>query len=225
MIDYPGKMSCVVFLSNCDFRCPFCHNPELIFNTEAFPDITVEEFFAFLDDRKKWIDAVCITGGEPTTHKGLVEFMRQVKAKGFSIKLDTNGSNPKIVEQAISEGIVDYIAMDIKNCQEKYSLTCGVKVNMENIQKSIKLIMDAGAVGKIDYEFRSTIMPKLHNNEDIIKMSGWLTGAKKFVLQNFKTEQALLDQSYVDEEGFLSPQLEEFRKIMEKDISIVEVRQ
>ena len=224
LIDYPGKISSVVFLSKCNFNCPFCHNPELVNDSKDFPDITVEEFEEYLDERKKWIEAVCITGGEPTLHEGLIDLMKLIKNKGLLVKLDTNGTNPNIIKKALDEKCVDYIAMDIKNSLDKYEDTTKRKVSKEKIQESIKIIIDAQNNGLIKAEFRSTILPKLHDVKDLEKMAELVHGAKRFVLQQFKTEEALLDMDYLEEKSYTLQEMEPFKKIFEKHCEIVEVR-
>ena len=195
LIDYPGKVCCVVFLNKCNYRCPYCHNPELVFDeySKEYPDITVE-------------------------------FMKMIKDLGYAVKLDTNGSNPEVIRQAIQNKVVDYIAMDIKNSPEKYDETTRVKVNIENINKSIRLIIDAGASGAIEYDFRTTILPRFHKKEDFEKMAKWLSGAKKYYLQQFKTEQSLVDDSLRDDKTYSLGELEDFRKIMQETIKEVELR-
>lgn len=228
LIDYPGKISSVVFLNKCNMRCPYCHNPELVFNNDSggeFPDITVEEFMRFLDKKKKWIDGVCITGGEPTLHPGLLEFMKMIKDKGLLVKLDTNGTNPKLLEQAVSQKIVDFVAMDIKNSLERYEETTNMKVNLDNIQKSIRLIINAGNKGLIDYEFRTTILPRFIGEKEIIKIGQMLDGSKRYVIQQFHKQDSLVDDEFKQEKTYLHPELHRFKDILEKNISIVEIRE
>lgn len=224
LIDYPGKVSTVVFLSKCNFNCPFCHNPELVNDSADFPDISLEEFSEYLNERKKWLDAVCITGGEPTLHSGLIDLMKLIKSKGLFVKLDTNGTNPKIIIEALKEKCVDYIAMDIKNSLDKYEETTCRKVDTSKIQESIKIIIDAQNQGLINSEFRSTILPKLHTIADLEKMSEMVHGAKKYTLQQFKTEDALVDMAYREEKAYTLQEMEPFRKIFEKNCEIVDVR-
>ena len=227
LIDYPGKISSIVFLNKCNMRCPYCHNPELVFSNDAegeFPDIPVEEFMGFLDKKKKWIDGVCITGGEPTLHNGIIEFMKNIKEKGLSVKLDTNGTNPKVIEEAIKQKVVDFIAMDIKNSLEKYEQTANMKVNTENIVKSIKIIIDAGNKGLIDYEFRTTILPKFIGEKEISSIAQMLNGSKKYVIQQFHKQDSLVDDTYREEKTYLHADLHRFKEILEKNISIVEIR-
>jgi len=224
LIDYPGKVSSVVFLSKCNFNCPFCHNPELVNDSKDFPDISLEEFSEYLDERKKWLDAVCITGGEPTLHSGLIDLMKLIKSRGLFVKLDTNGTNPKMIIDALKEKCVDYIAMDIKNSLDKYEDTVHRKVDLNKIQESIKLIIDAQKNGLIEAEFRSTILPKLHSSDDMEKMSKMVHGAKKYVLQQFKTEEALLDMNFREEIAYTLQEMEPFKKIFEKNCEIVDMR-
>ncbi len=231
LIDYPGKISAIVFLSRCNFRCPYCHNPELIFNEQDFPDISEEEFFVFLKKQKKWIDGVCITGGEPALHPGLIDFMKKIKETGLLVKLDTNGTIPQVIEEAVKEKCVDFIAMDIKNSLDRYDETTNSKLNktiIDNIKSSVDLIMKYGDESmkdkKIDYEFRTTVLPKFHSKEEFEKISNWLKGAKKYTIQQFHVRDDLIDNSLKDEKTFLTNELEEFKKILEKNIKNVEIR-
>jgi pyruvate formate lyase activating enzyme len=225
LIDYPGKICSVVFLSKCNFRCKFCHNPELILNEQDFPNITTKEFFEFLKNKKKWIDGVCITGGEPTMHKGLIEFIKSIKNMGLSVKLDTNGSNPKILKEAIDAGI-DYVAMDIKNSPEKYDITTSSKINIDNIRESIKIIIDASEKkgSSLQYEFRTTVIPRYHCESDFEEMSKWLKGAKNYFIQPFKSQDALLDMELRNDKSHTHEELHKFKEIMEKNIGHVEIR-
>jgi pyruvate formate lyase activating enzyme len=225
LIDYPKKICSVVFLSKCNFRCPFCHNPELVFDETDVPDIPLNEFLDFLDEHKKWIDGVCITGGEPTLSPGLIDFMKQIKSKGILVKLDTNGTNPGIIEQAIIEGCVDYVAMDIKNSLEKYESTTRMKVNTENIRKSIKLLIDSGSKGLIDYEFRTTIIPKVHDIKDMGDMAELIKGAKRFCLQQFHTQDRLVDEKFREESSYLLKDLETFKNLFVNNVTEVYIRE
>ena len=224
LIDYPGKVCTVVFLSKCNFNCPFCHNPELVKDSSDFPDISIEELSNYLDEKRKWLDAVCITGGEPTLHSGLIDLMKLIKSKGLLVKLDTNGSNPEVLLQALKEDCVDYIAMDIKNSMDKYEITTQRNVASSKILESIRIIIESQKQELIESEFRSTLLPKLHEINDLEKMSELVKGAKKYVLQQFKTEVALLDMTYLEEKSYTLHEMEEFKKIFEKNCEIVEVR-
>lgn len=213
LIDYPGKVASTIFMERCNFKCPYCQNPDLVENYEKLDEIPVKELLSFLKSREKWIDGVCITGGEPTIHKNLPELIRKIKSLGFLVKLDTNGSNPKMLEELIKKKLVDYIAMDIKAPLEKYDKVAKVKVNKKDIQKSVDLIRNSG----IDYEMRSTILPALHSKEDIIKMAKWLKGVKKYFLQQFKSN-ITLDSKFRKYESFTQEELEEIKKECNKYI-------
>ena len=166
LLDYPGKVACTVFLNGCNFRCPFCHNADLVIPESETGIFTENEIFEYLKKRKGILDGVCITGGEPLLNKEISEFMKRIKEMGLLVKLDTNGSFPERLEEIIRAGVVDYVAMDIKNSFEKYSETSGLSnKDLTNIKRSIDLIME----GKTDYEFRTTVVREFHTVEDIKK--------------------------------------------------------
>jgi len=217
LIDYSPYTSCVVFLAGCDFRCPFCQNPDLVLNPEKLDTIKKEDFFEFLKKRKKWLDGVCITGGEPTLYKELPEFIKKIKDLGYKVKLDTNGSNPDMLKELVK--LADYVAMDIKSSLEKYDESAGVKVDIEKIKKSVEIIKNSG----IDWEFRMTVVPALHSQEDFEKIGKWLKGAKRFFLQQF-SNKICLDKSFEKITPFSKEDMEEFKVILSKYISKVEVR-
>jgi len=181
LLDFPGHVACTVFLGGCDFRCPFCHNFELIDGT-AQPIMDEDELFRFLESRKGLIDGVAITGGEPCLHKELPEFIKKIRAIGYPVKLDTNGYHPEMLKSILDEGLVEYVAMDIKNSEEKYDITCGVDgLDMSKIKESIHILINSG----IDYEFRTTVIKEFHEKEDFIKMCEMIKGAKRYFLQRF----------------------------------------
>lgn len=192
LIDYPGKIACTIFLTGCNFRCPWCHNPELVLPEKIKKQLKIPEktFFRFLKQRKGLLDGVCVTGGEPTIHKNLLNFIKKIKKLGFSVKLDTNGSNPKMLKKLLANELIDYIAMDVKAPLElkseirntKYERVTGVKVNLNKIKKSIELIK----ISSLDYEFRTTVLPKIHKDEDIINIAKYLKGAKIYYLQPYR---------------------------------------
>lgn len=202
LVDYPGKVACTLFLFGCNFRCPYCHNPELVVD-DGTPPISEEEIFKFLEKRKKFLDGVCITGGEPTLHDDLPEFIRRIKDLGYSVKLDTNGTRPKMLRQLIVEGLVDYIAMDVKAPLEKYENVVKVKVDVYNIVESIEIIKAFP-----EHEFRTTVLPELLSKEDILTISRWLKGAKRFFIQQFKPTKTL-DKSFLEGQTYLAKELEE----------------
>ena len=196
LLDYPDKLACTVFTGGCNFRCPFCHNASLVLPKEALETIPTEEFLAFLDSRVGRLEGVCVSGGEPTLMPDLVEFIREIKKRGFLVKLDTNGSHPHVIRALIDEGLIDYVAMDIKNSPERYGETIGygTELNveesnlMQRIKESVALLMQ----GRVDYEFRTTVMAELHGIDEMRAIGQWLSGAKKYFLQNYRPEGDLL---------------------------------
>ena len=181
LLDFPGRVACTVFLGGCDFRCPFCHNFELIDGT-AQPVMDDVELIRFLESRKGLIDGVAITGGEPCLHKDLPEFIREIRAVGYPVKLDTNGYHPALLESILKENLVEYVAMDVKNSPQKYPLTCGVEsVDMDVIKQSISLLMHSG----IAYEFRTTVIDELHEEADFHDIGKLIEGADRYFLQRF----------------------------------------
>ncbi|MFH1566183.1 MAG: anaerobic ribonucleoside-triphosphate reductase activating protein [bacterium] len=189
LIDFPGCVAATVFLSGCNFRCPFCYSSELVLpeKIKNHPLLSEGYFFDFLKERKGLLEGIVICGGEPTTNKDLPEFLKKIKDMGFLIKLDTNGSNPEMLEILIEKKLVDYVAMDIKASKEKYVETVKGKVKLKDIEKSINILKE----GNIDYEFRTTVVPGIHNKEDIIKIVEWIKPAKRYFLQNFRGEKTI----------------------------------
>ena len=198
LLDYPGHVACTVFLGGCDFRCPFCHNFELVDGTApAVMDDT--EFFAFLGKRKGLLDGVAITGGEPCLHPDLPDFMRRVRKMGFGVKLDTNGHHPAMLKRLLEEGLADYVAMDIKNSPEHYARTVGLQaLDLGPVRESVHLLMNSGA----DYEFRTTVVDELHGEDDFRAIGEWIRGAKQYFLQAFT------DRDTVPFAGFHAPSAE-----------------
>ena len=180
LLDFPGRVACTVFTGGCNFRCPFCHNAALVTHIDG-QMIDEAEIFSYLNKRKGLLDGVCITGGEPLLQSDIAEFIKSVKEMGFAVKLDTNGAFPERLAALIDEGLLDYVAMDIKNSKEKYSLTCGVCVDIAAIERSVELLKK----GKVDYEFRTTLVKELHDEQDILSMASWLSGTRSWYLQNF----------------------------------------
>ena len=198
-IDYPNNICTVIFTGGCNFRCPYCHNSSIVNNIGD--KIEGEEIIGYLRSRRKFVNALCISGGEPTIQKGLYNFVRKVKKENFNIKLDTNGTNPSLLKRLIDEKLIDYIAMDIKAPLDKYSLITQTPVVLEDIQKSINILLE----NKVDYEFRTTICKELLSVEDIEIISGEIKGCNTYVLQNFKDCKTVLAgqnkfTSYSDEE-------------------------
>lgn len=181
LLDYPGKIACTVFLPGCNLRCPFCHNASLVLPERLQAEITQEDFLAFLQNRKRMLDGVCITGGEPTLHRDLPQLIRAIRDLGLSVKLDTNGSRPEVLKALLEDGLLDYVAMDIKNSPQKYSGTCGGIDILPQVEQSIRLLME----GSADYEFRTTVLHPWHTPDDLAKIGQWISGAKRYFIQAF----------------------------------------
>ena len=217
LLDYPGKMACTVFTAGCNFRCPFCHNASLVTNIDE-ERISEEEFFNFLQKRQGIIDGVCVTGGEPTLQPDLKEFLKKIKSLGYSVKLDTNGYRPDALKDVVNSGLVDYVAMDIKNSQSKYALTCGLEsMDMIKINESVEFLMS----GVVDYEFRTTIVKELHNEDDIQDIVSWIKGAKKYFLQGFTDSGDLICTGY---SGYDKTELQKLLNIAKNHFETVELR-
>ena len=202
LLDFPGKVACTVFLGGCDFRCPFCHNYELL--DGSAPALMDEEaLLRFLRGRRGLLDGVAITGGEPLLRKDLPDLLRAIRELGFAVKVDTNGNHPEALEAILSEGLADYIAMDIKNSPQKYALTAGLKVlDLAPIRQSVRLLLDSA----IPYEFRTTVVDELHEASDFEAIGQWIAGAKAYFLQAFT------DRDSVPFEGFHAPTKENLEK-------------
>jgi len=207
-LDFPGAAAAVVFTKGCRFRCPFCHNPELVaMNGETKP-IPAEQILEDLRKRKKFLDGVCISGGEPTIQPELIPFLDSIRAQGLKIKLDTNGARPDVLEHVLESGKADYIAMDVKAPWEKYPLASGWDGNFEAVMKSISLLLGS----KTAFEFRTTLVPGIHSLEDACFMGKMIEGAPLYVLQNFRPGHTL-SQEFSDRRPFPPEFLEAFREI------------
>ncbi len=189
LIDYPGKVAATVFTIGCNFNCCFCHNPGLVNCAKSKKQTVISHEFLlnFLRERNGLLDGLCISGGEPTIQPDLADFVKQIKEIGLLVKLDTNGNNPSVLKELFNRNLLDYVAMDIKSPSKKYSKIVNCRVNLNNINQSINLIKNSG----IDYEFRTTAVPKIIDEADIKKIGEWLYGAKAYFLQQFRKENAL----------------------------------
>ena len=212
LLDYPGKVACTVFLQGCNFRCPFCHNSGLL-GGGAQQEIPEEELLAFLAKRKGILDGVCITGGEPTLYPQLRSLLEKIKALGYAVKLDTNGSRPQVLKALVAEGLVDYVAMDIKNAPERYAVTAGIPdMQLEAVEESIRFLL----AENVDYEFRTTVVQEFHDPAAMESVVGWLRRldarypAKRFYLQPYVDRESVLAR------GLHAPQEEITRKMAEK---------
>jgi len=193
LLDYPGKIACTVFLGGCNFRCPFCHNGELLDGT-AEPVMDKQEFLAFLSKRKGLLDAVCISGGEPTLQADLAALLEEIKEMGYLTKLDTNGSRPEVLQTLVERRLLDYVAMDIKNSPDRYPQTSGTAVHLEKIEESIHYLLQ----DHVDYELRTTVVAQLHDADAVVRMGEWVTScasgkkAKRWFVQPFADRDTVL---------------------------------
>lgn len=202
LLDFPGKVACTVFTGGCNFRCPFCHNALLVTKLPEKPDYSEDEILSFLEKRTGLLDGVAITGGEPLLNPDIADFIRKIRSMGYAVKLDTNGSFPERLKAIAGEGLVDYVAMDIKNRKEKYAETTGLKnLDLSKIEESVEFLKS----GAVDYEFRTTVVEQFHTVEDIRAAAEWISGAKRYFLQNFVDSGELIceEVSGVDKETML----------------------
>lgn len=223
LLDYPGRVACTVFLQGCNFRCPFCHNSGLL-GAAQDDTIEVEELLDFLRKRVGILDGVCITGGEPTLQPDLPELLRQIKAMGYNIKLDTNGSRPEMLKSLAADGLIDYVAMDIKNCPHRYAETIGLhQFPQSEIEESMRFLME----GNLDYEFRTTVVQEFHDEDAILSLGRWLAElspqckAKQLFLQSYVDRDSVLTQ------GLHSPtpeSLRSFKAILAPYADFVDIR-
>ena len=218
LIDYPDNIAAIIFLGGCNFRCLYCHNPELVLTPAKISSIDKKEVFDYLLKRKKMLDGVVITGGEPCLTPDLIDLIKQIKAIGLKVKLDTNGTMPHRLEEALP--LVDYVAMDIKSSIQGYEKVIGVKTNIENIKKSVELIRSKAK----DYEFRTTLVRNLITKEDIKEICSWLKGSKKYSLQQFNKNCPIIDGKLRLNNLFLPEELEGFRNYCKDYFETVEIR-
>ena len=221
LIDYPGRLAATVFLIGCNFRCSFCYSAELVLpdKIKNQPRISQKEFFSFLKERKGLLEAITVCGGEPCLNKDLPAFIRKIKKFGYLVKLDTNGSNPKMLKKLINEKLVDYVAMDIKAPKEKYMKIVGKSVNIDDIEESINILKQ----NKVDYEFRTTVVPAIHSKKDIIEIAKWLNPAKKYYLQSFRPEKTI-DPKFLKKKPYSKELLLEIKKEISRFFQVCEAR-
>ena len=214
LIDYPGKVATVVFTIGCNFRCPFCHNPDLIKPSPEMVKIGREnekDFFTFLEKRRGLLDGVCVTGGEPTVQPDLIPFLERIRSMGFLIKLDSNGLKPEVLREVLKLKLADHIAMDIKHTPEKYPLAMGLEIDMEKIKESVELIKKSG----LPYEFRTTVVPGIHTEEDFEAIGKWIRWTKLYYLQPFR-DDIVFDPKVRDTAKGKTLDLEDVRKRLKK---------
>ena len=191
MLDFPGYVACTVFTPGCNFRCPFCHNSLLVTKVNENEMYSEDEILAYLGKRKGVIDGICISGGEPLMHDDIFDFVKKVKETGMLVKIDTNGSFPDKLKKLIDSGNIDYVAMDIKNCPEKYSVTTGIQdFDFSPVRKSIELLLE----GRIAYEFRTTVVKELHTPQDMVKIGELIKGADRYFIQHFIESESNIQQ-------------------------------
>ncbi len=218
LLDYPGKLACTIFLGNCNFRCPFCQNGSLVLNPESEPTIPMEEVMRTLKKRQGILEGVCVTGGEPTLHPELEDFITEMKALGYMVKLDTNGSRPKVLKSLIEKQKIDYVAMDIKNSQQKYAETAGIShLDLEAIEESVQLLKS----NVVDYEFRTTVARELHSEEDFRQIGKWISGCKRYFLQNYRESGNVILPIF---SSYSREELEYFQKFLCQTMNQVEIR-
>jgi pyruvate formate lyase activating enzyme len=225
-VDWDGKISSVVFLPNCNFRCPFCHNLNLVFNSEKMNTIPFEYIESQLERQRGWIDGVCITGGEPTLHSDLPELCTQMKKMDFEVKMDTNGTNPAMLKKLMNDGLIDYVAMDVKAplTAEKYSKAIGVKAEqmLEKVKESVETLMESS----MDYEFRTTVVPTLHDIEDIEQICRSLVGCRKYVLQKFDVSlgKETINPEFIKLKPFTDENMQQFLDAAQKIVPNAKLR-
>ena len=217
LLDYPGKTAAILFAHGCDFRCPFCHNAGLVTRPMA-NEVSEADIFSYLYKRRGLLDGVVLTGGEPLLQPDAGALLEKIRALGYAVKLDTNGSFPDRLAALIDAGLVDYVAMDIKNRPEKYKETAGcTDAQLAAVRRSVELLLE----GRVDYEFRTTVVKELHKREDIEAIGQWLSGSRRYFLQNYKESEQVIRPIFT---SYSREQLENFQQILRKTIPQVEIR-
>jgi pyruvate formate lyase activating enzyme len=228
LIDYPGKIATTVFTVGCSFRCGFCHNPELVLRAQfPAPNNMEEEFFKHLEKRKGKLEGVCITGGEPTIQPDIIEFIKKIKALGFLVKLDSNGTRPDVLKKLYDQKLLDFVAMDIKSSPENYGKTVGLSSLgtgrdlslLDRIKLSVTMIMNSG----VPYEFRTTVVPGIHSEQDFVKIGEWISGARAYYLQEYR-DGRVLDPKIRKKTAGKTLDLEKIKKSIEKKFGKIGVR-
>lgn len=216
LVDYPGRTAAIVFTQGCNFRCPFCHNPELVIPECFSSPLPEEDFFSFLYRRKGLLEGVVVSGGEPTIHQDLPEFLKKIKEMDYLVKLDTNGSQPGMLKECLALKLLDYIAMDIKAPLEKYKYVSGIECDIDKIQESIELIRDSN----VAHEFRTTVVKRFHSPEDFIKMSSLSGEEGSYKLQTFIPRENMIDRTLSKEGQYTDEEMASFKKQWERNLKI-----
>lgn len=218
LVDYPGLVACILFSGGCNFRCPYCHNGELVLRPDDFPIIAEEDIFSFLKKRVGVLDGVVVSGGEPTLEKDLPDFLRKIKDLGFLVKLDTNGSNPEMLKAVVSSHLVDYVAMDIKNSFDRYGLTIGIpSFDTFRVEESIDYLLS----GVVDYEFRTTVTREYHDEKSFEQLASRLAGCRNYYIQNFMANENTIKKI---NSPCTHEQLQTYMGILSKTINNVQIR-
>lgn len=218
LLDYPGKTACTVFTGGCNFRCPYCHNASLVTGLNNIETIDSDEFFAFLNKRKKILDGVCVTGGEPLLQPDIEKFIKSIKDLGYSVKLDTNGSFPDKLKYLVNSGLVDYVAMDIKNSPENYLKTIDAcHVDFSKICESVEFLLSDA----VDYEFRTTVVKEFHSISDFKAIGEWIRGAKRYFLQSYIDSGDILNGTF---SAYGKTELESFKALLEQYVKETQIR-
>lgn len=218
LLDYPNKLACTLFTGGCNFRCPFCQNSSLVLDPSSEPIINSTELDAFLKKRVKYLDGVCITGGEPLLQKNVDDYCKYLKDLGYLVKIDTNGSFPKKLESLISKNLVDYIAMDLKSSKEGYSKAVGIdNFNISQIEESVEIIKNCN----LDHEFRTTLVKELHGEKEIVGIGKWLDKSQKLYLQRFEDRGSNIVKNLT---GFNENETKVIQNILKSYIDLVIIR-
>lgn len=219
LLDYPGTVACTIFTAGCNFRCPFCHNAMLVLPEQIEEtSLSEDEVLKFLKKRQGVLEGVAVTGGEPLLHADMPQLLRKIKDLGYKIKLDTNGSNPKLLREIVEAGLVDRVAMDIKNSPEMYPETVGCRVDMAAVEESKDFLLS----GTVDYEFRTTVVKGIHTEESLIEAAKWIAGAKEYYLQQFKDSGNLIKPDELT--AFDEKEMHALADAVRKYVPAVEVR-
>lgn len=218
LLDYPGKVAAVLFLGGCNFRCPYCHNSGLVLAPSSQPVIPLDEILSVLKKRRKILDGVCVTGGEPTLDKDLFSLLFSIKELGYAVKLDTNGTHPWVIKKLVKNHLVDMIAMDIKSSPQNYAKAAGLKhIELGPVMESVEFLKS----GAVDYEFRTTAVRELHTEEDFFKIGEWLAKSKAYCLQAYRDSADVIQPGF---SSFSKKELEHFQSLLSRTISSVQIR-
>ena len=218
LLDYPGHVAATAFTGGCNFRCPFCHNGDLVLHPRELPSFQEDEIFAHLKKRQGILDGVCITGGEPTLQPDLMDFIKEVRSLGYDIKLDTNGYQPDVVKELCAQGLIDYVAMDIKHAPAKYNTICNVPdFQLSHIMDTVEFLKSDA----VPYEFRTTLIQELHTAADMISIGEWLSGAKAYFLQAYKDSDAVIQRGFHAHDR---DTLQQFVELLEPYLPTVQLR-